>query len=184
MKEKSKNEYTPEFMAKVALEAAKELLTLDELSIKYKLSTNQIQVWKNELITYMPVIFKKTFDRSFMGYFRNLLISIDQLGNTICGGDPDSTISARVGYFALRSSGSQVYFWKGLQKVINFTFWPVDGHDHCLKAFHNDPLETFYDNRGDFFRIGLSVIVVPLCVLISTILYLIWLVRKLFLSQN
>lgn len=28
-------------------------------------------------------------------YFWNILISIDQLGNTILGGDPDETISSR-----------------------------------------------------------------------------------------
>lgn len=30
-------------------------------------------------------------------YFWNILISIDQLANTILGGDPDETISSRVG---------------------------------------------------------------------------------------
>ena len=30
-------------------------------------------------------------------YIWNLLISIDQLGNTILGGDPDETISSRTG---------------------------------------------------------------------------------------
>lgn len=30
-------------------------------------------------------------------YFWNLLISIDQLANTIFGGDPDETISSRTG---------------------------------------------------------------------------------------
>lgn len=30
-------------------------------------------------------------------YLYNILISIDQLGNTILGGDPDMTISARLG---------------------------------------------------------------------------------------
>jgi len=30
-------------------------------------------------------------------YFWNLLISIDQLVNTIFGGDPDETISSRIG---------------------------------------------------------------------------------------
>lgn len=32
-----------------------------------------------------------------MKYFWNLLIAIDQLANTILGGDPDETISSRVG---------------------------------------------------------------------------------------
>jgi hypothetical protein len=30
-------------------------------------------------------------------YVRNLLISLDQLANTILGGDPDETMSSRMG---------------------------------------------------------------------------------------
>lgn len=30
-------------------------------------------------------------------YLYNILISLDQLGNTILGGDPDETISSRLG---------------------------------------------------------------------------------------
>ena len=30
-------------------------------------------------------------------YFLNVLIGVDQLGNTILGGDPDETISSRLG---------------------------------------------------------------------------------------
>ena len=33
-------------------------------------------------------------------YFWNILISIDQLVNTACGGDPDETISSRMGKWA------------------------------------------------------------------------------------
>jgi hypothetical protein len=63
-----------------------------------------------------------------MYYFRNVLISIYQLGNTICGGDPDNTISARVGYFALVNNGPKKYYWRTFEKVINFTFWPIDAN--------------------------------------------------------
>ncbi|MBK7384715.1 MAG: hypothetical protein IPI81_15500 [Flavobacteriales bacterium] len=35
-----------------------------------------------------------------MGYFKNVLVSVDQLGNTLCGGNPDNTISAWTGYFS------------------------------------------------------------------------------------
>lgn len=30
-----------------------------------------------------------------MSYFRRLLVSLDQFGNTLAGGDPDETISSR-----------------------------------------------------------------------------------------
>ena len=115
-----------------------------------------------------------------MSYLKNVLVSIDQLGNTICGGNPDNTISARVGYFATVSQSATKYFWKGLEKIINFTFWPVDGPNHCLQAFEEDPEEVFYDDNGDVFRALISAFIVVFCIPISTILYLNWAIKKLF----
>lgn len=113
-----------------------------------------------------------------MPYFKNVLVAIDQLGNTMCGGNPDNTISARVGYFSSTTRNSTKYFWLGLEKIINFTFWPVDGPFHCLQAFESDPEETFSDNNGDAFRIFISIIVVT-CIPISIILYLQWLIKNI-----
>lgn len=114
-----------------------------------------------------------------MSYFKNVLVSIDQLGNAICGGNPDNTISARVGYFSEVNQGINKYFWKGLAKVINFTFWPIDGPNHCKQAFEDDPREVFNDKNGDVFRALLSVVIVTTCIPISVILYTYWLTRKL-----
>lgn len=114
-------------------------------------------------------------------YFKNVLVAIDQLGNSICGGNPDNTISARVGYFSQVSRTAGRYFWMALEKVINFTFWPVDGPDHCRQAFEVDPEETFNDNNGDIFRILMSLVIVTTCIPISVILYFVWLIKKIFL---
>ena len=43
-------------------------------------------------------------------YFWNILISIDQLFNTIFGGDPDETISSRVGKW--QRAGNHTKGWK------------------------------------------------------------------------
>ncbi len=115
-----------------------------------------------------------------MTYFKNLLVGIDQFGNAICGGNPDNTISARIGYFALPTSKTSGYYWQGVEAIVNFTFWPVDGPGHCLQAFEADPEEIFYDNNGDVFKGLLSVVIVIACVPISTLLYLYWLVKKIF----
>lgn len=48
MGETTRKQYTPEFKAKVALEALKELLTLAELAKKYKVV--MISRWKGELL--------------------------------------------------------------------------------------------------------------------------------------
>ena len=47
-------------------------------------------------------------------WFWNLLISLDQLGNSITGGSPDETISARAGRYA-----GKVWYWTGLAWVLN-----------------------------------------------------------------
>jgi len=46
-------------------------------------------------------------------YFWNILISFDQFVNTICGGDPDETISSRMGKWARNGENN-----KGLKKPL------------------------------------------------------------------
>ena len=41
-------------------------------------------------------------------YFWNILISIDQLANTILGGDPDETISSRLGKRYVKSKTARI----------------------------------------------------------------------------
>jgi hypothetical protein len=61
-------------------------------------------------------------------YIHNLLISLDQFGNAILGGDPDETISSRVG---------KNYHNTFLEKFINFIFI-VKTRNHCVEAIEND----------------------------------------------
>ena len=112
-----------------------------------------------------------------MSYFKNVLISIDQLGNTLCGGNPDNTISARVGYFSEVNVNATKYFWRGLAKIINFTFWPIDGPDHCKQAFEADPEEAFSDDNGDIFKALISIVILASCIHISIILYFVWVIK-------
>ena len=115
-----------------------------------------------------------------MGYFKNVLVSVDQLGNTICSGNPDNTISARVGYFSQVNRNASRWFWKFLEKIINFTFWPIDGPNHCQLAFEADPEEIFNDSNGDFFRVLISIVIILVCIPISILLYPVWLIKKIF----
>ena len=46
-------------------------------------------------------------------YFWNILVSVDQLVNTLCGGDPDETISSRLGKWALAGKNHT-----GIRKVV------------------------------------------------------------------
>lgn len=72
-----------------------------------------------------------------MGWLPNILIAIDQLGNALAGGHPDVTISARVGYHTLPGQPKSRY-WSLLRRVIDFTFWPIDGDGHCRQAYDSD----------------------------------------------
>ncbi len=115
-----------------------------------------------------------------MGYVHNLLLSLDQLANTICGGNPDNTISARVGYFSLVNRNSSKFYWKSIESIINFTYWPVDGPNHCQQAFEADPEEIFNDNNGDFFRVIMTLIIICVCIPVIVILYTGYFIGRLF----
>lgn len=62
----------------------------------------------------------------------NVLISLDQLGNSIGGGDPDETISSRIGRIKVK--------WGGrippARVVVRLTDWALDKiqRDHCRRA--------------------------------------------------
>lgn len=66
-------------------------------------------------------------------YVFNLLIAIDQLGNTLIGGYPDETISSRAGKGALRGS----VFWTFAATFIDILFLPFE-RDHCRKSIEYD----------------------------------------------
>ncbi|WP_299215084.1 hypothetical protein [uncultured Aquimarina sp.] len=108
-------------------------------------------------------------------YISNLFVAIDQLGNAIAGGNPDNTISARVGYYNyyIYNRETVPWYWYWFMQIIDITFYPVDGPNHCHEAYHNDPGEIF-DNRATnfFIAIAATLIIIPSCVLIALVLYL------------
>jgi len=71
-----------------------------------------------------------------------VMVAIDQLGNALTGGNPDSTVSARVGYFSVNATKRQA-FWKSLEAIIDYAFEPVDGLRHCYQAWQADKDEQF-----------------------------------------
>ena len=62
-------------------------------------------------------------------YFWNILITLDQLGNTIMGGDPDETISSRLA--KLNRKGNKV-------GVIGCKILNVFQEGHCEKSLEKD----------------------------------------------
>ena len=64
-------------------------------------------------------------------YFWNILISIDQLANTLCGGDPDETISSRIGK-RIRN-GKPNFITRALGSFLNW----ID-RNHCEESIEPD----------------------------------------------
>ncbi|WP_440875964.1 hypothetical protein [Thalassotalea sp. PLHSN55] len=109
-----------------------------------------------------------------MSYLKNVLVAIDQLGNALCGGNPDVTISARTGYFANVGDTSIRMWWQLMERIINFAFSPFDGPNHCLDAYHADN-ESHHNEGSDFLRALLGFIIIVTCLFIA-ILSRVWVV--------
>lgn len=107
-----------------------------------------------------------------MTYIKNILVSIDQLGNTISGGNPDNTISGRIGFFANHAFIYVKWYWLFLQMIVNATFYPLDGPCHCHQAYHNEEDEEYYHVKflGLFV---LSLITLFSCLIIISPIYVI-----------
>lgn len=56
---KERRKFSASFKAKVAIEAIKEVSTLQELSSKYNIHPNQISSWKREFMEKAEVVFSK-----------------------------------------------------------------------------------------------------------------------------
>ena len=66
----------------------------------------------------------------------NILISIDQLGNTITGGDPDETISSRLGKMKVKHGG-RIPWYRPLSKVVDWGLDKIDPN-HSIDAIEQD----------------------------------------------
>jgi hypothetical protein len=66
-------------------------------------------------------------------YISHLFISVDQFGNALAGGNPDNTISARVGYYNHHyyETNKVPWYWSLFERIIDTAFYPVDGPAHC-----------------------------------------------------
>ena len=60
MNNQKRRKFTPEFKAKVALEALKEQSTLSEIAKKFEVSPVVISRWKSEFASDMSAVFKKS----------------------------------------------------------------------------------------------------------------------------
>jgi hypothetical protein len=95
-------------------------------------------------------------------YLINLLMALDQLGNAIAGGDPDVTVSGRIGYNSFKSNH---WYWKLMEWIVDFTFAPVDSPKHCYTTYLNDN-DIDHSKGSTTSLIMLSLIAVPTCIIL------------------
>lgn len=80
-----------------------------------------------------------------ISWFWNVLIGFDQFVNAILFGDPDETISARMGRWCLNAYGSNCKTCWAIAKVV---CWFLDFFDkgHCMSSIEKD------EGRGDLME--------------------------------
>lgn len=100
-----------------------------------------------------------------------VLVSIDQFGNVLARGNPDNTISSRTGHFVHHCPNNNIKYWKTLEWIIDFTFRPIDGKNHCLGAYQSDSNEKFFDVKF-FSKYLLFILTTAICLIIAPLLYL------------
>jgi hypothetical protein len=69
-------------------------------------------------------------------YLLNILISIDQLGNAIFCGDPDETISSRIGRIKRKWNG-RIPRWRIFTRMADWTLERIDP-GHSIDAIEDD----------------------------------------------
>ena len=105
----------------------------------------------------------------YKGWVLAVLIAVDQFGNAVGGGNPDSTISARVGHFAETAQRRRAY-WKMLEWIIDLSFYPIDGARHCYNAWKADE-HGRYERGNDITQFILRLIILIVCQFIALVLW-------------
>lgn len=101
--------------------------------------------------------------------FREFIVNLDRLGNAFAGGWYWATISARVGYFVLNKKNP---YWHVLRKLIDETFRPLDGANHCVQAYRWERRWQGYRRGNDVALALLSVLVIVGCIILLPIVWL------------
>jgi len=100
-----------------------------------------------------------------------IAVGFDQWACAIADGNIDSTISATCGKYMNKDK-----FFYFLARIVDWTFKPVDGPNHCLQAYAKDPNEDF--KKG--FKPLMFLFTITGCLVIAPITYTILLIKKLF----
>lgn len=78
----------------------------------------------------------------------NILLSIDQLGNSILGGDPDETISSRLGRIKTLHGG-RIPWSRPFSKVADWVLDKIDPN-HSIDAIEKEGRDGIFDRPRDY----------------------------------
>lgn len=137
---------------------------------------NRLMIY-NVPVSIIRLFFAIIYYRKYYNnYFVNLFYHADILLNTISGGSWRVTVSARTGLYSstlLYSVNSTRPLWQWCERVINATFKPMDGYDHCRQAYewalrevldHTSATERADVYHGPIWAVyGLAILVTVLC---------------------
>ena len=114
-----------------------------------------------------------------MTYIKKILIAIDQVGNALADGNPKRTISGRTGYYQYNAIKPFRLYWKLLAFIIDATFYPLDSHSHCRKAYENEKDKEFTNRPNLIALVVLSFITIGSCLILAPIFWTIYGIKAL-----
>lgn len=83
----------------------------------------------------LPVTIAAIWVKGLKRYRYGLWIGQDQLINAMHNGNPDVTVSSKIGYMAMKGSNTALV----MEKVVNFLFYiSVGQKDHCKASIEYD----------------------------------------------
>ena len=104
------------------------------------------------------------YQKSGIGRIAN---AISQLGHAIAWGAGDVSISGKTGYLY-----ASTWYWWLNRKVIDFAFYPIDGKDHCKRAYLVDREESYDVGRGIYQDVVCSLFIWSVCPVVAIFGYL------------
>ena len=110
----------------------------------------------------------KAIEQLFESKPKHVPMNLDKVGNALCAGDYRATVSGRVGYHALKM---QLY-WVILEWVIDKTFEPVDGVNHCYRAYLYEEARYASHRRGNDIALAvLGLGVLSVCAFLAPFIF-------------
>lgn len=123
--------------------------------------------------------------KALLGLLKGVFLCVDRLANALCAGFYKFTVSGRIGHFAKDRKNK---YWLTLQWIVNTTFYPIDGKDHCLQAYlweleyirANSTNDNEYRRGNDVALALLSIVVVASCLILAPIIWFLSLLKVEF----